>query len=59
MKQETIVAAINSAFEFRHRHPVISITLSLLMIAACAGGIYLIIMKIPSITPCFSGHGCG
>ncbi len=58
MKQETIVAAINSAFEFRHRHPVISIALSLLMVAACAGAIYLIIIKIPSIVPCFTVNGC-
>jgi hypothetical protein len=44
--------------EFRHKHPVISVTLSLLMLAACAGAIYLIIVKIPSIVPCFTVNGC-
>lgn len=58
MTRETILAAMNSCIEFRHKHPAISIVLSLLVLAACAGGIYLIIVNLHRITPCFSGSGC-
>ena len=58
MTRETIGAAMISCMEFRHKHPVISVTISLLMIAACAGGIYLIIVKLPAIVPCFTVSGC-
>lgn len=49
---------MDSCIEFRHRHPAISIFLSLLVMAACAGGIYLIIVNFPRFIPCFSGSGC-
>lgn len=58
MTRETFLATINSVQEFRHKHPVLSITLSLLVTAACAGGLYLIIVNFPRFIPCFSGAGC-
>lgn len=58
MTRETILAAMNSCIEFRHKHPAISIFLSLLVTAACAGGLYLIIVNFPRIVPCFSTSGC-
>lgn len=58
MTRETILAAMDSLTEFRHKHPVISIILSLLVTAACVGGIYLIIVNFPRFIPCFSGDGC-
>jgi len=58
MTRETILAAMNSTLEFRRKHPAISVFLSLLVLAACAGGIYLIAVNLHRITPCFSGSGC-
>jgi hypothetical protein len=58
MTRETILAAMNSCIEFRHKHPALSILLSLLVTAACAGGLYLIIVNFPRFIPCFSGSGC-
>ena len=58
MTRETILAAMTSTLEFRRKHPAISIILSLLLMAASAGGIYLIIVNLPRIIPCFSGGGC-
>ncbi|MHB0994858.1 MAG: hypothetical protein ACYC2I_00665 [Elusimicrobiales bacterium] len=49
---------MDSLTEFRHKHPAISIILSLLVTAACVGGIYLIIVNFPRFIPCFSGDGC-
>jgi len=57
MTREKLEAAFNSCWEFRHKHPVISITISLLMVAACAGGLYLIIKSPFLRLSCFTG-GC-
>jgi hypothetical protein len=58
MTRETILAAIGSCEEFRHKHPVISVSISLLMIAACIAGMYLVIKSPFLKITCFTG-GCG
>ncbi len=57
MNREEMQAMVTSLFEFRHKHPVISIFLSVLVTAACAGALYLMFANFPSFVPCFSG-GC-
>ncbi|MEK7721085.1 MAG: hypothetical protein AAB359_01705 [Elusimicrobiota bacterium] len=60
MTRETILATLISCWAFRRKHPLIGIFFSLLIIAACAGGIYLIITQLSSfaLLPCFT-DGCG
>jgi|GEM_PF-1860008 len=58
MTREKIAATILSWHEFRQKHPLISIILSLLMLAACAGGIYLVLKSPLLRITCFTG-GCG
>lgn len=57
MIRQKIAAALISAIEFRQEHPVISVSLSLLVLAACAGGLYLIATSSFLKLTCFSG-GC-
>ncbi|MDO8803185.1 MAG: hypothetical protein Q7R35_02030 [Elusimicrobiota bacterium] len=57
MTRETILATLTSCWEFRRKHPAISITLSVLVAAACAGGIYLLIKSPFLRLSCFTG-GC-
>lgn len=57
--RKTIAAALTVYLEFIRKHPFISMILSLVMAAACAGGIYLIFKQFPTflLLPCFRG-GC-
>lgn len=58
MTSEKIAGLIEAMFKFRHKHPAISVTISVLMTAACAGGMYLLITKFPLLKlSCFTG-GC-
>jgi hypothetical protein len=54
-----IASLLASYWAFIQKHPVISIFTSVIMIAACAGGIYLILVQFPTFIslPCFTG-GC-
>jgi hypothetical protein len=54
-----IASVLASYWAFIQKHPVISIFTSVLMMAACAGAIYLILVQFPTFIslPCFTG-GC-
>ena len=58
MIRKILAAGLTSYWEFIQKYPLLSIAFSLLAAAACAGGIYLIIVKFPSFAPCFTGR-CG
>ncbi len=57
--RKALAAALKAYWDFIQKHPLISMVLSLVLAAACAGGIYLIWQQFPSLLrlPCFRG-GC-
>lgn len=59
MIRKNIAAALTAYWELVKKHPFINIALSLALIAACAGAIYLLLLQVPALTqlPCFRG-GC-
>lgn len=59
MIRNTIARLLQLYWEFVKRHPAISLVFSLVIIAACLGGLYLIALDFPTLMsmPCFTG-GC-
>lgn len=59
MIRKAIAAALTAYWDLVRKHPFINIALSLVLIAACAGAIYLLLQQFPSLMqlPCFKG-GC-
>lgn len=57
--RRSIAAFLTSCLEFTRKHPLISLPLALVMIAACAAGLYLLYQELPTLMrlPCFTG-GC-
>jgi len=60
MIKRVLAAILTFYWEFIKRHPLVSIFFSLILMAACAGGIYLIFKEFPTLMsmPCFRGGGC-
>ncbi len=58
--RRTLASILTFCWEFVQKHRYASIVLGLLTMAACAGGIYLIVLKFPAYwrSPCFRGS-CG
>lgn len=54
-----IASLLASYWAFIQKHPLLSIFTSVILMAACAGGIYLIATQFPTFLslPCFTG-GC-
>ncbi|OIO01227.1 MAG: hypothetical protein COX65_06065 [Elusimicrobia bacterium CG_4_10_14_0_2_um_filter_56_8] len=58
MTRKELADKLTAFIAYRHTHPRTSVLLSLIVFAACAAGIFLLIMKFPILKlSCFSG-GC-
>ena len=60
MLRKQLVEFLIAYISFMKRHLVLGFGVSLLLLAACAGGIYLLALQLPTIValPCFTGS-CG
>jgi len=60
MIRKVIASILVSYLELIKKRPFLSILLSLLIMAACIGGLYLIMLKLRTVIsmPCVTG-GCG
>ncbi len=59
MIRKFIAGILQIYWDFIQRRPRISILFSLILIAACAGAIYLLIVNFPSFMPCLHGACAG
>lgn len=59
MIKKTIARLLQIYWDFIQRHPLISLVFSLVIVAACLGAIYLLLINLPPYLslPCFTG-GC-
>ena len=53
--RKNIAQLLQIYWEFIQRHPMIGLVLSLAILAACAGALYLLAVNFPSYIPCLTG----
>lgn len=56
--RKTIACIVRAYWDFIRKHPLLSLPVSLIMLAACAGALYLIIVNFPRYMPCLTAS-CG